>query len=178
MAEIDSSTAAKPFRGRTRHRQWEQLSRGVYVPRASPLRDLLLGWQLVLPSSAAFTSLTVAEVGGWWLPEAIPHPVFAAVPIGERYPERTGLLVCRHPRPVPVETSVVSHSPPAPKHCSQLHEISDCLIWSSSATQRCVVVTALCGTFGPPLPSAVGELRACVRCCRFSMHEANPPGNR
>ena len=104
MVEIDSSTAAKPFRGRTRHRQWEQLSRGVYVPRASPLRDLLLGWQLVLPSSAAFTSLTAAEVGGWWLPEAIPHPVFAAVPIGKRYPERTGLLVSRHSRPVPVET--------------------------------------------------------------------------
>jgi very-short-patch-repair endonuclease len=104
MAEIDSSTAAKPFRGRTRQRQWEQLSRGIYVPRASPLRELLHGWQLVLPKSAAFTSLTAAEVSGWWLPEAIPHPVFAAVPIGERYPERTGLLVCRHPRPVPVET--------------------------------------------------------------------------
>src|SRR5688500_15314461 len=105
MAEIDSSTAAaRPFRGRTRRRQWEQLSRGLYAPRASPLRDLLLGWQLVLPKSAAFTSLTAAEVSGWWLPEAIPHPIFAAVPIGERYPERTGLLVCRHPRPVPVET--------------------------------------------------------------------------
>ena len=103
MAEIDSSSAAKPFRGRTRQRQWEQLSRGIYVPRASPLRELLHGWQLVLPKSAAFTSLTAAEVSGWWLPEAI-HPVFAAVPIGERYPERTGLLVCRHPRPVPVET--------------------------------------------------------------------------
>jgi very-short-patch-repair endonuclease len=70
----------------------------------SPLRELLHGWQLVLPKSAAFTSLTAAEVSGWWLPEAIPHPVFVAVPIGERYPERTGLLVCRHPRPVPVET--------------------------------------------------------------------------
>src|SRR5215213_11870007 len=103
MAEIDSSTAAKPFRGRTRQRQWEQLSRGIYVPRARPLRELLHGWRLVLPKSAAFTSLTAAEVSGWWLPEAI-HPVFAAVPIGERYPERTGLLVCRHPRPVPVET--------------------------------------------------------------------------
>ena len=104
MAAIDSSTAAEPFRGRTRQPRWEQLSRGLYVPRASPLSDLLRGWQLVLPKSAAFTSLTAAEVSGWWLPEAIPHPVFAAVPIGERYPERTGLLVCRHPRPVPAET--------------------------------------------------------------------------
>ena len=104
MAAIDSGTAAEPFRGRTRQRQWQQLSRGLYVPRASPLSDLLRGWQLVLPASAAFTSLTAAEVSGWWLPEAIPHPVFATVPIGERYPERTGLLVCRHPRPVPAET--------------------------------------------------------------------------
>jgi hypothetical protein len=37
------STAAKPFRGRTRQRQWEQLSRGIYVPRARPSRELLHG---------------------------------------------------------------------------------------------------------------------------------------
>jgi hypothetical protein len=58
----------------------------------------------VLPKGAAFTSLTAAEFGGWWLPESVPHPVFAAVPIGERYPERAGLLVCRHPQPVPADT--------------------------------------------------------------------------
>ena len=103
MATGDSTTSAKPFRGRSRRRHWEQLSRGLYIPRASPSRDVLRGWQLVLPDTAAFTSLTAAEVRGWWLPEAIPHPVFAAVPIGERYPERRGLLICRHPRPVPAE---------------------------------------------------------------------------
>jgi very-short-patch-repair endonuclease len=58
----------------------------------------------VLPTCAAFTSLTAAELSGWWLPETVPHPVFAAVPIGERYPERKGLLVSRHPRPVPTVT--------------------------------------------------------------------------
>jgi len=88
MATGDSTTSVKPFRGRSRRRQWEQLSRGLYIPRASPSMDVLRGWQLVLPDTAAFTSLTAAEVRGWWLPEAIPHPVFAAVPIGERYPER------------------------------------------------------------------------------------------
>jgi hypothetical protein len=103
MATGDSTTSAKPFRGRSRRRQWEQLSRGLYIPRASPSRDVLHGWQLVLPDNAAFTSLTAAEVRGWWLPEAIPHPVFAAVPVGERYPERRGLLICRHPQPMPAE---------------------------------------------------------------------------
>jgi very-short-patch-repair endonuclease len=104
MATIDSKTSAEPFKGRIRQRQWEQLSRGLYVPRDSPLSTVLRGWQLVLPESAAFTSLTAAEVRGWWLPETIPHPVFAAVPVGERYPERKGILVCRHPRPVLTET--------------------------------------------------------------------------
>ena len=101
MTAANSEAAAEPFRGRTRQRQWEQLSRGLYIPRASTLIDTLRGWQLVLPRCAAFTSLTAAEFRGWWLPETVPHPVFAAVPIGERYPERKGLLVCRHPRPVP-----------------------------------------------------------------------------
>ena len=128
MAAIDSGTAAEPFRGRTRQRQWEQLSRGLYVPRASPLSDLLRGWQLVLPASAAFTSLTAAEVSGWWLPEAIPHPVFATVPIGERYPERTGLLVCRHPGRCQLRPSMVAQSRRALKHCSQRHVISVCSI--------------------------------------------------
>jgi hypothetical protein len=103
MATGDSTTSAKPFRGRSRRRRWEQLSRGLYIPRASPSREVLHGWQLVLPDTAASTSLTAAEVRGWCLPEAIPHPVFTAVPVGERYPERRGLLICRHPQPVPAE---------------------------------------------------------------------------
>jgi hypothetical protein len=105
VAAIDPSAAGQPFRGRIRRRQWEQLSRGLYIPRASPLTDVLRGWELVLPRCAAFTSLTAAELRGWWLPETVPHPIFAAVPIGERYPERKGLLVCRHPRPVPAVTA-------------------------------------------------------------------------
>ena len=104
MAPANSKTATEPFSGRTRQRQWEQLSRGLYIPRARTLIDVLRGWGLVLPECAAFTSLTAAELRGWWLPRSVPHPVFAAVPIGERYPERKGLLVCRHPRPVPSVT--------------------------------------------------------------------------
>lgn len=101
VAPANSKTPAEPFSERTRQRQWEQLSRGLYIPRASTLTDVLHGWGLVLPKCAAFTSLTAAELRGWWLPRSVPYPVFAAVPIGERYPERKGLLVCRHPRPVP-----------------------------------------------------------------------------
>jgi hypothetical protein len=104
MAATDSTPAAQPFKGRIRRRQWEQLSRGLYVPGASPLSDVLRGWQLVLPDSAAFTSLTAAEVRGWWLPQAIPHPVFAAVPIGGPYPTRKGLFVSRHPEAIPTVT--------------------------------------------------------------------------
>lgn len=101
VAPANSKTPAEPFSERTRQRQWEQLSRGLYIPRASTLTDVLHGWGLVLPKCAAFTSLTAAELRGWWLPRSVPYPVFAAVPIGERYPERKGLLVCRHPQPVP-----------------------------------------------------------------------------
>jgi very-short-patch-repair endonuclease len=104
MATVDSLAAAEPFKGRTRRRQWEQLSRGIYVPRASSLSDVLRGWQLVLPETAAFTSLTAAEVRGWWLPESIPHPVFAAVPKGDAYPERKGLFVSRHREAIPTVT--------------------------------------------------------------------------
>jgi hypothetical protein len=106
MSAVECSTAAGPIRGRIRQRQWEQLSRGLYIPRAnvSALREVLHAWQLVLPKSAAFTSLTAAELRGWWRPQAVPHPVFVAVPIGDHYPERSGLLVCRHPRPAPSET--------------------------------------------------------------------------
>ena len=74
------------------------------MPRASALNDVLRGWQLVLTESAAFTSLTAAELRGWWLPAAVPHPAFAAVPIGDRYPERKGLFVARHPEAIPTVT--------------------------------------------------------------------------
>jgi hypothetical protein len=106
MAPPKPSAAAGPVRGSIRQRYWAQLSRGLYIPRASAnvLSEALRGWELVLPDSAAFTSLTAAELRGWWLPKPISHPVFVAVPIGARYPERKGLLVHRHPRPVPTAT--------------------------------------------------------------------------
>jgi very-short-patch-repair endonuclease len=57
------------------------MSHGLYVPKPVPrsLIDELQAWSLVLPQTAAFTHLTAAELNGWWLPDAPPHPVFAAM---------------------------------------------------------------------------------------------------
>jgi O-methyltransferase involved in polyketide biosynthesis len=41
-------------------------------------------WQLVLPPSACFTSLTAAELRDWWHPWRAPHPVFVFVPCDAR----------------------------------------------------------------------------------------------
>jgi hypothetical protein len=90
--------------GRQRVAGWERLSRGLYVPRVvhRTLLEELQGWDLVLPRTAAFTHLTVAELRGWWLPGTPPHPVFAAMGTSTPRPRRAGLLVCRHPKPVPM----------------------------------------------------------------------------
>lgn len=51
MAPPKLSTAAGPVRGSIRQRHWAQLSRGLYIPRASAnvLSEALRGWELVLP---------------------------------------------------------------------------------------------------------------------------------
>jgi very-short-patch-repair endonuclease len=90
-----------PVRGRQRLRSWQRISHGLYLPKAPPpsLIDELQAWSLVLPPTAAFTHLTAAELNGWWLPEAPPHPVFAAMRKDDPRPRRRGLYVCRHPKP-------------------------------------------------------------------------------
>lgn len=76
------------------------MTRGVYA-RARPrtLAEELTAWQVALPSTAAFSHLTAAELRGWWLPAAVPHPVFAAMLDADPRPRRPGLLVCRHTQP-------------------------------------------------------------------------------
>jgi very-short-patch-repair endonuclease len=80
------------------------MSHGLYVPNAPPrtLPDELHAWSLVLPRTAAFTHLTAAQLSGWWLPDAPPHPVFAAMRKDDPRPRRSGLYVCRHPKPYPM----------------------------------------------------------------------------
>jgi hypothetical protein len=53
--------------------------------------------------AALHCSLTAAELRGWWLPQKIPHPVFAALCEGDPCPHRAGLYVSRHPHRVPSE---------------------------------------------------------------------------
>jgi hypothetical protein len=81
------------------------MSYGLYVEdrELCGLADQLRAWSLVLPPPAAFTHLTAAELRGWWLPQRIPHPVFAALREGDPCPHRSGLLVSRHPSRVPSE---------------------------------------------------------------------------
>jgi very-short-patch-repair endonuclease len=80
------------------------MSHGLYIPKAQPpsLIEKLQAWNLVLPATAAFTHLTAAELYGWWLPEAPPHAVFAALRKADPRPRRSGLYVCRHPKPFPM----------------------------------------------------------------------------
>ena len=81
------------------------MSYGLYVRDGDSerLANRLRAWRLVLPAQAAFTHLTAAELRRWWLPHAIPHPVFVAVREGDPCPRRAGLLVSRHPSRIPCE---------------------------------------------------------------------------
>ena len=87
--------------GKAPRRTWDRVARGLWTPRGTTLTgdDLLRAWTLVLPTTAGFTHLTAAAAYGWWLPEAPPHPVFAAMPSTEPRPRRPGALVYRHPHP-------------------------------------------------------------------------------
>ena len=89
-------------RGRVRRDGWERLSHGLYAVRDRSLTEELRAWSLVLPPTAAFTHLSAAEYRGWWLPAAIPHPVFAAMPRCDQR-RRPGLFACRHPEPGPMQ---------------------------------------------------------------------------
>lgn len=86
------------FRGRDRGARWTRISYGVYAARGArrELTRELRAWALVLPNEAAFTHLTAAALRGWWLPEPVPHPVFAALQEDGFCPRRKGLVVTRH----------------------------------------------------------------------------------
>lgn len=103
--KVSTGPAQQAFRGHRRLAGWRRMSYGLYVEDRKPheLADHLRAWSLVLPSSAAFTHLTAAELRGWWMPEAIPHPVFVALREGDTCPHRAGLLASRHPSRVPSE---------------------------------------------------------------------------
>lgn len=102
MTTLEAPTSSA-YRGYLRLATWTRLSYGLHLARPDPpLLDELRAWSLVLPPTAAFTSLTAARLRGWWQPATIAHPVFVALPTAVPRPRRTGLLVCRHPQPVPI----------------------------------------------------------------------------
>jgi very-short-patch-repair endonuclease len=83
---------------RPREGAWESAAHGVHLrPDAlTNLRARLFALQVVLPSTACFTGLTVAALRGWWLPplpQGLPDFV-AAGPHG--IVTRPHLDVCRH----------------------------------------------------------------------------------
>jgi hypothetical protein len=95
---------SNPVRGHRRGAEWRRLTYGLY--RSSrPARSLahdLDAWRLLLPAGAAFTHLTAAELGGWWMPGQVRRPVFVALPEDGPYPRRPGLIVSRHREALPM----------------------------------------------------------------------------
>jgi len=92
--------SSPPVRGHVRRAGWDRVSYGLHLPAGHrELADELRAWQLVLPPTAAFTSLTAAALRGWWRSAPVEHPVFAALSEADPRPRRAGLHVCRHPVP-------------------------------------------------------------------------------
>jgi hypothetical protein len=101
MAYVSPSVQA--IQGRVRRSGWTRLAYGLYAFTPRTLTEELQAWSLVLPEGAAFSHLTAAEARGWWRPEPVAHPVFAAVGEGDAIPHRPGLFVSRHPKRPPSE---------------------------------------------------------------------------
>jgi hypothetical protein len=103
--KVSTGSAQQAFRGHRRLAGWRRMSYGLYIEDREPSRlaDGLRAWILMLPTEAAFTHLTAAELRGWWLPQPISHPVFAALRHGDPCRHRAGLLVSRHLSRVPSE---------------------------------------------------------------------------
>lgn len=103
---MTDSTA--PRRGHLRTVGWTKVSHGLFRPRTDDdvgdprigvqgWRADLPAWQLVLPTSGAFTHLTGCEVYGWWMPPVPADlPIFACMNLNESRPRRSGLVVSRH----------------------------------------------------------------------------------
>lgn len=86
-------------RGERRGRRWTRLAHGVYSDGPMSFEEQFQGWRLVLPPGAVFTHLTAARLRGWWLPANVGYPIFVAVAVGDRYPQRRELCVIRQRTP-------------------------------------------------------------------------------
>jgi hypothetical protein len=91
---------------------------------------------------------TTAAFDGWWLPDAPPHPVFAAMRKADPPPRRSGLYICRHPKPFPMTIKAGGLKITAPAEtllaCARDLGILDVVILADSALrQRDVTLTEL-----------------------------------
>jgi len=115
----DRRDMLQPIPDRRRGRRWLPLGHGIQAPAGLEGRDAaiaeLQAWLPLVPASGAFTGLTAARVHELWLP-----PVPASLPLfvamgsvrGEVKPDRTRLLVSRHPCSPP--SSIIEGLPVAP----------------------------------------------------------------
>lgn len=108
---------------------------------------------------AELTHLTAAELKGWWLPDAPPHPVFAAMRRGDPRPRRSALYVCRHPNSYPMTTIADGLRVTTPAKtllaCARDLGVLDVVIMADAALRACDVTMI-------ELKIAAGQRRRCA----------------
>jgi hypothetical protein len=128
--------------GRVRRRDWIRVTRGAHRLAAAedPWRAELAAWQLVLPTSAVFTGLTVARTRGWWLPPLpTDAPVFVATDSATGRPVRPGLVATRLAEPPSSELQMGLRLAPAPEAllaCARVVCLLDLVVLVDSALHQ------------------------------------------
>ncbi len=126
---------------------WTQLTRGVHVSEAvaGDFPTRLRAWQLALPFWSSFTSLTAAQLRGWWMPPLPPSlPLFVASGRAARI-ARPGLHVCRHNTLPPWELVDGVRVPSASETvlaCARDLDLLDVVVIADAALHRGDVTTA------------------------------------
>jgi len=133
----------QPLPERRRGRHWLQLGHGIQAPADLEGREAAIAelhaWLPLLPASGVFTGLTAAGVHQLWLPP-VPDslPLFVAMGSvrGEVKPDRSRLLVSRHPGSPPstlIEGLPVAQVPDALLACARWLGILDMVVLIDSA---------------------------------------------
>jgi very-short-patch-repair endonuclease len=139
---------------------WSSLTRGVHVRPDADAVQRLRAWQFALPFWSSFTSLTAAQVRGWWLPPLPASlPMFVASGRSARI-SRPGVDVCRH-NVLPPWGLVHGVRVPSPAEtvlaCARDLElldvvlIGDAALHSGDVTREDLIVTSRLRRRGSPL---------------------------
>jgi hypothetical protein len=102
--EVSADPAQYSFRGNPSRR----LAQDVLQPLCRGSRTVWTGRpaqrvEWCCPPAGSVYPPHCGRTSWWWLPQRIPHPVFAALREGDPCLHRSGLLVSRHPSRVPSE---------------------------------------------------------------------------